>query len=167
MTGFLHGLTTLYRKEIERHHNRPFLEAAMAACALVATARGHITFAHRTRIDQILETLDTLKVFDPHEGVEIFNTHAERILEQPRQGRVRALRVIRQVAKNSDTSRLLVHLCLAVSEMNDDTSLADQIEIVMLCDHIGVDSAELGLYVDSDAETIRRGDKLPPPRRMH
>ena len=43
----------------------------------------------------------------------------------------------------------------------------DQIEIVILCDQIGVDSAELGLYVDSDAETIRRGDKLPPLRRMH
>ena len=167
MAGFLQGLTTLYRKEIERHHNRPFLEAAMAACALVATARGHITFAHRTRIDQILETLDTLKVFDPHEGVEIFNVHAEQILEHPRDGRKRALRVIRRATKNPDTSRLLVQLCLAVSEMNDDTSLADQIEIVMLCDQIGVDSAELGLYVDSDAETIRRGDKLPPPRRMH
>lgn len=167
MVGFLHGLTTLYRKEIERHHNRPFLEAAMAACALVATARGHITFAHRTRIDQILETLDALKVFDPHEGVEIFNIHAEQILEHPHDGRKRALRVIRRVTKNPDTSRLLVQLCLAVSEMNDATSLADQIEIVMLCDQIGVDSAELGLYVDSDPESIRRGDALPPLRRMH
>lgn len=167
MSGFLQGLTTLYRKEIERHHNRPFLEAAMAACALVATARGHITFAHRTRIDQILETLDALKVFDPHEGVEIFNAHAERILDHPRQGRTHALKIIRRATKNSDTARLLVQLCLAVSEMNDDTSLADQIEIVMLCDQIGVDSAELGLYVDSDAESIRRGDALPPPRRMH
>ena len=167
MAGFLQGLTTFYRKEIERHHNRPFLEAAMAACALVATARGHITFAHRTRIDQILETLDALKLFDPHEGVEIFNAHAEKILEHPRDGRLRALRVIRRATKNPDTARLLVQLCLAVSEMNDDTSLADQIEIVILCDQIGVDSAELGLYVDSDVETIRSGDKLPSPRRMH
>jgi tellurite resistance protein TerB len=139
----------------------------MAACALVATARGHITFAHRTRIDQILETLDALKVFDPHEGVEIFNAHAERILEHPRQGRAHALKIIRRATKNPDTARLLVQLCLAVSEMNDDTSLADQIEIVMLCDQIGVDSAELGLYVDNDAESIRLGEKLPPPRRMH
>ena len=167
MAGFLQGLTTLYRKEVERHHNRPFLEAAMAACALVATARGHITFAHRTRIDQILETLDALKLFDPHEGVEIFNAHAEKILEHPRDGRLRALRVIRRATKNPDTARLLVQLCLAVSEMNDDTSLADQIEIVMLCDQIGVDPGELGLYVDSDVETIRRGDKLSLPRRMH
>ena len=126
----------------------------------------YVQFA-RTRIDQILETLDTLKIFDPHEGVEIFNVHAEQILEHPRDGRKRALRVIRRATKNPDTSRLLVQLCLAVSEMNDATSLADQIEIVMLCDQIGVDSAELGLYVDSDPESIRRGDALPPLRRMH
>ena len=167
MAGFLQGLTTLYRKEVERHHNRPFLEAAMAACALVATARGHITFAHRTRIDQILETLETLKVFDPHEGVEIFNNHAERILEHPSKGRAYALKIVRRATKNPETARLLIQICLAVSEMNDDTSLADQIEIVMLCDHIGVDPSDLGLYVDSDPETIRQGDKLPPVRRMH
>jgi tellurite resistance protein len=167
MAGFLQNLTTLYRKEVERHHNRPFLEAAMAACALVATARGPVTFAQRVRIDQILETLETLKVFDPHEGVEVFNAHAERILEHPRKGRARALATVRRATKSPDTARLLIQLCLAVSEMNDDTSLADQIEIVMLCDQIGVDPAELGLYVDSDPESIRRGDKLPPVRRMH
>lgn len=167
MPGFIHELTTLYRHEVERHHNRPFLEAAMAACALVATARGHVTFAHRTRIDQILETLDALKIFDPHEGVEIFNEYAEEILEHPRQGRDRAMKTIDDVARNPDTARLLVRLCLAVSEMNDATSLADQIEIVMLCDHIGTDPSDLGLYVDNEPEAIRAGDILPSIRRMH
>ena len=167
MPGFMQDLTTLYRKEVERHHNRPFLEAAMAACAMVATARGHVTFAHRARIDQILETLDALKVFDPHEGVEIFNEFAEEILEYPREGRARAMAAIQDVACKPETAKLLVRLCLAVSEMNDATSLADQIEIVMLCDHIGTDPSDLGLYVDNEPEAIRAGNVLPPMRRMH
>ncbi|MBM3565623.1 MAG: hypothetical protein FJX42_05870 [Alphaproteobacteria bacterium] len=167
MPGFIQDLTTLYRQEVERHHNRPFLEAAMGACALVATARGHVTFAHRTRVDQILETLDALKIFDPHEGVEIFNAFAEEILEYPREGRGHVMRAIHAAAKSPDTARLLVRICLAVSEMNDATSLADQIEIVMLCDQIGVDPSDLGLYVDSDPDDLGRGDVLSPLRRVH
>lgn len=157
MPGFLKSLTTLYREQMERHHNRPFLEAAMAACALVAVADGKVSFAQRVRVDQILETLDQLKVFDPHEGVDLFNNHVEAILARPKEGRLKALDVIRAAAAEPETARLLIRLCLAVSDVNVDTRLADQIEIVMLCGFINVDPHALGLYVDKSPDEIVAG----------
>lgn len=157
MPGFLKSLTTLYRAQMERHHNRPFLDAAMAACALIAIADGKVTFAQRVRVDQILETLDKLKMFDPHEGVDLFNAYIEGILTSPKDGRLKALGVIRAAAADPETARLLIRLCLAVSEVNIETRLADQIEIVMLCGFIGVEPRDLGLYVDKSPDEIATG----------
>ena len=81
MAGFLASLLKGYRAQLERRRNEPFLQAVMAASALVATADGEVAFSQRVRVDQILETLEQLKVFDPHEGVNLFNAYAEKILD--------------------------------------------------------------------------------------
>ena len=47
MSGFLTNLKEQYDTLIERHHNLPFLKATMAACALVATADGEVSFSER------------------------------------------------------------------------------------------------------------------------
>ena len=62
------NITPIWR----RHHNLPFLKATMAACALVATANGEVSFSERVRVDQIIETLEALQVYGPHEAVNIF-----------------------------------------------------------------------------------------------
>lgn len=155
--GFLHSLTTLYRKEVERHHNLPFLKAVMAACALVAIADGKVTLGQRARVDQILETLDALKVFDPHEGVELFNGFIDAILEEPEAGRDAALKAILAVAKDPATAKLLIRICCAVSDANTDTRLADQIEIVMLCSRLGVEPNDCGLSLEKTLDEMLAG----------
>jgi tellurite resistance protein len=157
--GFLQSLTTLYRKEIERHHNLPFLKAAMAACALVAIADGKVTLGQRARIDQILETLDALKVFDPHEGVELFNDFIDAILESPEDGRDAALKAIFAVARDKATAKLLIRLCCAVSEAKAETHLADQIEIVMLCSRLGIEPKDCGLSLEKVLDDLSAGDR--------
>ena len=56
MSGFLSSLIDNWQDALDRHRNRPFLEAAMAACAVIATDDGTVSFAERVRVDQILET---------------------------------------------------------------------------------------------------------------
>lgn len=146
MPGFLEGLLSEYHDMLERHRNRPMLRAAMAACALAAAADGEVTFGERIRVDQILSTLGTLKVFDPHEGVGLFNEFTEAIFESPRDGRERALEAVRAVTANAETAGLLVRMCLAVVEAKGEKSLVEEIEIVMLCGVLGVEPARVGLY---------------------
>ena len=62
----------------------------MAASALVATADGDISFGERVRLDQILETLEALKVYNPHDGVDLFRDYSEVILESPKKGHAAA-----------------------------------------------------------------------------
>ena len=154
MTGFLRNLIDHYQAHMERQHNRPFLEGVMAACALVATADGDVSFSERVRVDQILETLETLKVFDPHEGVDLFNEFTDAILAHPEDGHERAFQVMQRIAREPSNGALMVRICCAVSEANGDKSLSDQIEIVSLCSRLGIEPKDCGLYTDRPLENL-------------
>lgn len=148
MAGFLHNLIENYQDHLERQRNRPFLRATMAACALVASADGEVSFGERVRVDQILATLDKLQVFDPHVGIDLFNEFTDAILENPKQGHEDAWCALEEGAPDTETRKLLIRICLAVCEANGDMPLVDQIEIVSLCNRLGLDAERLGLYVD-------------------
>jgi len=145
MTGILDDLKHFFQGRSEKEHNRPFLEAAMAACAMVSASEGQVSFADRIRVDQIMETLTKLKVFDPHEGVDLFNHYAGGILASPKEGREAALRKIKTVTSDPEIAEVLIDLCLAVSLSDGVTSLVEHIEIVSLCGLIGVDPDKIGL----------------------
>jgi len=145
MSAILDNLLHLFQARPEKEQNRPFLEAAMAACAMVSASEGEVSFADRIRVDQIMETLTRLKVFDPHEGVDLFNHYTDRILASPEEGRKSALTTIRAVTSDLETAELLIDLCLAVSLSDGVTSLVEHIEIVSLCGLIGVDPDKIGL----------------------
>lgn len=150
--SFLESLMANYQDRLERQRNRPFLRATMAACAMVASVDGDVSFAERVRLDQILETLDKLKVFDPHEGVDLFNEMTDMILEHSKEGHQKAMDALLEGAPDAETRELLIRVCLAVSEADTGPDkkkeLADQIEIVTLCNRLGVDPQNCGLYVD-------------------
>jgi len=100
MAGILKSLVDNYQAHLKRQRNRPFLEGVMAACALVATADGEVSFAERVRVDQILSTLDALKVFDPHDGIDIFNEFTDAILANPAEGHETAFQAMAEVAQD-------------------------------------------------------------------
>lgn len=150
--SFLHTLISNFQEGLERNRNRPFLRATMAACALVATADGKVSIVERVRVDQILETIEALKIFDPHEAVDLFNEFADAILESPHEGHDKALLALADAAGDEDTKALIVRICCAISEVKHDETdnvsfAADQIEIVSLCSRLGVDPKSCGLYV--------------------
>lgn len=152
MAGFLDELKSLYQVQLERHRNRPFLRGVMAASALVTTIHGEVTLGQRMRLDRVLETLGELKVFDPHEGVDLFDEYVQAIFKDPPKGQARALRDVKEVAAGDpEKAELLIRICLAISEVDGDIDLAEQIEIVTLCSILGVDPNHHGLYTDDSA----------------
>ena len=157
MAGFLQSLLEDYHAQMERHRNRPFMKAAMAACALAACARGEITLSQRIRVDQILDTLQRLKVFDPHEGVDLFNDYASAILESPREGQEEAMRTVQRFTEEPETAALLVRICLAMAEAAGDKSLSQELQVVMLCSLLGVDPEHLGLHPERTAGEAATG----------
>jgi len=152
MGGVIASLSGLFHERLERQRNRPFLEGVMAACALVATADGAVSFAEQVRVDQILQTLDRLKMFDPHEGVDIFRDFTAAIIEDPAHGHARVMETVARATDTPEDGALLLRVCLAVSEADGPATLTDQIEIVTLCSRLGIDPADCGLYIDMSVD---------------
>jgi tellurite resistance protein len=148
MLGFFTTLMTDYRTELERHKNRPFLNASMAACALVAATDGGVSLVERVRVDQIFARLNALRVFDPHGAVDAVNEFTQAIVRSPRDGRAKALKAVEAMAGDPERAELVICMCLALSEAEGDKSLVDQVEIVTLCSLLGVDPRARGLYTD-------------------
>lgn len=158
MAGFLTSLLGDYQLQLERHRNRPFLEATMAACALVASADGEISFGERIRVDQILDALDSLKIFDSNEAVNLFNKFASHIFAAPKEGREHAIAALKVVADDPEKSALLMRIFLAICEIGETKSLVKQIEVVMLCGLLGIEPDDFGLYIDNATDTLLGDD---------
>jgi tellurite resistance protein TerB len=140
MSRVLDTLLQRYHQLLERHRQRPFLKAAMAACAYVATAGGTVSLRERMAVDRVLETLDRLQVFDPHEGVDLFNEYVAALRASDTQGwRQVAAAVDAEVAQEPDKAALLVRICLAVSEGPMGVPDAECRRIRELCRHLGLE----------------------------
>jgi len=87
MSGILDNLKAFFQARNAKQQDRSFLEAAMAACAMVSASDGQVSFADRIRVDQIMDTLTQLKVFSAQEGVDLFSHYTAMILDSPKAGR--------------------------------------------------------------------------------
>ncbi|MDP7310856.1 MAG: hypothetical protein QF833_01740, partial [Alphaproteobacteria bacterium] len=105
-------------------------------------------------VDQVLETLEALKVFDPHEGVNLFNGFVEALKQSPEAGHAAAVEAIMAVAADPEKAELMVRICLALSETDGEVSLVEQIEIVTLCSLLGLDARAFGLYRDEIGKAL-------------
>ncbi len=79
------NLVDKLKTEVERYQNKGFLKAAMAVCALTALADGKVTLSGRYRIDAIIETMERLRIYDPHKAVAILDEFVDD-LKSDREG---------------------------------------------------------------------------------
>ncbi len=124
-------------KEVERHKNRPFMEAAMAASALVVIADGVVSFSERSRVDQIIENLTQLRVFDVHEAIDVFNDYLDNIRESGEAGRAAALSAIEKVKDVPDASLVLLKVCVSISNADGEFSEAERRQVDEICARLG------------------------------
>jgi tellurite resistance protein len=148
MSNLINTLREQLKDQLARRRNLPLLKAAMAASAIVAMADGSVSFGQRVRIDQILQTLEALRIFDPHEGVNLFNDFAEAILDSPQAGRAEAMKAITAAAQDAETAALLIRIALAVSSSRREMALVERIELMSLCNRLGVEPDSCGLGAD-------------------
>lgn len=118
-----------FRLELNRHKQRPFLEAVAAACALVATADGEVSFSERTRLDSVIENLSQLRLFDPHEVVDAFDEHVARLADDE-DGVAAMLEVIRAGTRQDGAADLLLRIS-AVMSLADGRDSADEHAVML------------------------------------
>ena len=141
MTQILNNISYLFNSQIERHRNKPFLKATMASCALVAVSSGKITLFQRMKIDQILESQIRLSMFEPHQGVYLFNEYTQDLLRDSETTRKQLYDLIKAVIDCQETANSLVQMSVTMLQNQNQTSEAI-LEINFLCELLGVQQIE-------------------------
>lgn len=134
VVGLWESLRGAVRSAAARHRNRPFLEAAMAACAYIAQADGYVSIGERGRIDDILEQLESLSIFDPHEGVNIFNDYVDLLKTDPASGQKAVFSAIEKMSKDEEAALLVARICIAISNADGEFSDKERAAVVEVCD---------------------------------
>jgi tellurite resistance protein len=137
MTQILSNITHILNEQIEQHRSKPFLKAAMAACAIIATANGKVTLYQRMKVDQIMETNERLAMFDPHNGTNLFNEYCESLQQNTAATRTHLCETIKAVIDNEETADVLIRLSRTMLQNSDLNDRKAQLEINTLCDLLG------------------------------
>ena len=92
----------------------------MATCAYIASADGAVSFSERGRVDDILEHLEQLRVYDPHDGVDLFNAYTDALLADRATARAKVFQAVGKVAKQEDSAKLIARMVFAISNADGD-----------------------------------------------
>ena len=130
----------------------------MAAAALVATADGEVSFAQRSRLDDLLTRVEALQAHDVHDAADLFRIFAENILAHPEEGRARALKAVRRVGEEDDTARLLMRIACAMGRADGSYSRPGMVQIRRIAMTLGQSDLELD---DEDAAAALAGQERP------
>lgn len=61
-------------------------------------ADGQVTFSENHRLGEIIETIEKLRVFEAHQGVDLFKDYIDAVALNAEAGRWRALAAIDRIA---------------------------------------------------------------------
>lgn len=140
--------------QVQRLKNRKFLDAAMAAAALVSAADDDVRLSEQVAIDNLLERLERLRVFDPHAGVDIHRDYVGQILANREQGRAQALSRVASFQGDEERGLLILYIGATVARADGNLS---PIEMSAL----GEIAAALGLPDEESLDRIWGENEKP------
>ncbi len=126
----------------ERVRERRFLDAAMAASALVATADGEVTLAELLSRDEVLVRVDALQAFDSNEAVDSFRSFVSAIEADPAAGTERALAAVSVFGDDAEMAQLLLRASVAIAKADADFTSEEQAVIARLCEALGTETVD-------------------------
>jgi tellurite resistance protein len=129
---------------IDRHDSQNFMKGVMAACAIVANADNKITFAEWVRLDEILAKVDRLKIYDPHDAIDLFNKYVKQLQGSDRKSvKEKLLKQIGKTFVSESDQVVLIKVCWAISKADGKVDHFDYDAVEEIAKAIHVDFRKL------------------------
>jgi tellurite resistance protein TerB len=120
----------------------PFLEAAMAASAVVSMADGALDTWEEVRVEEVVERMAALQVFDPRRAGELHRGFADALARDSAQGKRKAIEAVEKISGDREKARLIVGVCIAVAVADCTFSPSESSAIRELCDCLDVPASD-------------------------
>lgn len=111
-----------WSNKIQQLRGRGFLDAAMAAAALVSTADEDVRLSEQYALDHLVQRMDELRIFDPHAAVDLHRRYVERIAEGSESGRREAIDSVSSFRGDEEKGLLILYVGAVVARADGDLS---------------------------------------------
>jgi tellurite resistance protein len=145
MVGLFKFAREALTAELDKFRNRQFLEATMAASALVSVADGHADITEVNILDQALDTIHELQIYDPHDAMDLYRDYIDGLRDNPDATRDKIMQAVSRIREDEHAAWLLIRVCVAIGKADDNFSEPEKAVITALCLELALDYDELGL----------------------
>jgi tellurite resistance protein TerB len=133
------------KTEALKFKNKDFLNAAMAGSALVAMADGSISPEEKQKMIKFIESNDALSIFTTSDVIKAFQDFVGQLEFDKEIGEAKAYQAIGKMKSNTEASRLLVRMIIAIASSdglfdNDEKKVA-----VKIAKELAIDPSEFEL----------------------
>jgi tellurite resistance protein len=142
--------------KVQRIRGRRFLDAAMAAAALVSTAEKDVRLSEQFALDRLLERMKQLRVFDPRAGVDLHRRYVERITAESGSGRRDAIDSVSSFRGDEEQGLLILYVGAVVAKADGVLSEPERRTLADI-------SSALGLPVEESLDRIWGAGSAGPP----
>jgi tellurite resistance protein len=136
------GIVEEWSRWLGRRRSRPFLDAAMAAAALVAAADRDVRLSERLAVDQLIERLEELSIFGAHACADLHRHYLEDLERDPEAGKRRALETVARFRGDERRALLIVYGGATVARADQVLSEPELQVLGELCKALSLDPDE-------------------------
>jgi tellurite resistance protein TerB len=146
--NFLNQLKTKaneLKTEALKFKNKDFLNAAMAGSALVAMADGSISSEEKQKMIKFIESNDALSIFTTSDVIKAFQDFVGQLEFDRDIGEAKAYQALGKMKSNSEASRLLVRMIIAIASSDGIFDGDEKKVAVKIAKELAIDPSEFEL----------------------
>jgi tellurite resistance protein TerB len=125
--------------------NKDFLNAAMAGSALVAMADGSISAEEKQKMIKFIESNDALSIFTTSDVIKAFQDFVGQLEFDKDIGEAKAYQALGKMKSNSEASRLLVRMIIAIASSDGIFDGDEKKVAVKIAKELAIDPSEFEL----------------------
>ena len=133
----------LLATSVGRFMERGYLHAAMAVCALAASAAGEVGFEERYAVDAALRHDPMLERHDAVHAIAILDDQLHALRRDPVGVRDALHQLVARAGRRPERAVALMRLAWNVITADDTVRRAELAEFELLCDLLGLDPEDL------------------------
>jgi tellurite resistance protein TerB len=131
--------------EVSKFKNRAFMEATVAACAMVAAADGTISAEEKRKMAGFIRNSDELKVFEMPAVIAFFEKVTGNFDFDAEIGKAEALKVIGRLRGNEEQARVMVRVACAIGASDGNFDDGEKAVVRDICKELGLNPADFDL----------------------
>jgi tellurite resistance protein TerB len=133
------------KTEALKFKNKEFLNAAMAGSALIAMADGSISSEEKQKMIKFIESNDALSIFTTSDVIKAFQDFVGQLEFDKEIGEAKAYQTIGKMKSNTEASRLLVRMIIAIASSDGDFDHHEKNIAAKIAKELGINPSEFEL----------------------